>query len=366
MKVLITGASGFIGKNLCVTLKEMKHQVLEYDRSNTVQQLKIHLEECDFIMHLAGINRPLTPQEFYDGNCNFTIKLLEMIKQSKRKIPLLLSSSIQAEKDNDYGKSKKMAEDAVMQYHKETGAPVFIFRLHNAYGKWCKPNYNSVVATFCHNIARNLEVTINNPGAEIPFVYIDDIVSSFISCLGQKGSENIQHVMPIDICSVGKLKNLLVSFKNSRDSLQVPDMSDHFTKCLYSTYLSYLPEEQFIYPLKMNVDQRGSFTEILRSEEFGQCSINVAKSGITKGNHWHHTKNEKFLVVKGEAIIRFRKIGNDKIIEYHVSGDKLEVIDIPVGYTHNIENIGKEDLITFMWANESFDSENPDTFFLEV
>ncbi|MGB4614263.1 MAG: NAD-dependent epimerase/dehydratase family protein, partial [Erysipelotrichaceae bacterium] len=303
-------------------------------------------------------------EEFYDGNTNLTYKLIEILKEDGRNIPLLLSSSIQAKRDNDYGKSKKQAEDLVFEYGKN--ADVFVYRLENAFGKWGRPNYNSVIATFCYNIANDLDIQINDPNALIPFVYIDDIVNSFISCINTKGSNEYLYVTPSYKKTIGEVADLIYSFKESRKNLQVVNMKDEFSKKLYSTYLSYLKKDDFSYELKMNVDNRGSFTEFLRSEDRGQVSINISKPGIVKGNHWHHTKNEKFLVVKGEGIIRFRQIYSDEIIEYKVSDKKLEVVDIPTGYTHNIENIGETDMVTVMWANEAFDPENPDTYYLEV
>lgn len=364
-KILVTGAAGFIGKNLCLMLEQQGYEVLKFDR-NTEEPLEELVKQADMVMHLAGVNRPMSTQEFYDGNANLTVRLIRILEADGRKLPLLLSSSIQAERDNDYGKSKKMAEDAVFAYGRQTGSEVYVFRLDNAFGKWCRPNYNSVVATFCNNIARNLPVTINDPDAEVRFVYIDDICHAFISCIDQSCSDGYLKVSPSYPVTIGKLAELLQGFHDSRSTLQVPELEDGFEKKLYSTYLSYLPEEQFSYDLLSHTDQRGSFTEFLKSPDRGQVSINIAHPGIVKGNHWHHTKNEKFLVVKGTGIIRFRKIGTDHVIEYPVSDRKLEVVDIPVGYTHNIENTGTEDMITIMWANESFDPDHPDTFYEEV
>lgn len=365
MKILVTGARGFIGKNLCLTLKQKDFEVLTYDLSNTELELIDKIHQTDFVMHLAGVNRPLKSEEFYDGNVNFTLKLIELLKIENRKIPLLFSSSIQAEQLNDYGKSKRQAEDVVTEYGLLTGSDVFVYRLANAFGKWCRPNYNSVVATFCYNIVNSLPIQVNVPNAIIPFVYIDDIVDSFIKCTSRKGSLEIQSVEPVYRVSIGDLADMLLSFKNNRETCYINE-TEGFEKKLYSTYLSYLPEDQFSYPLQMNVDNRGSFTEFVKTEDRGQVSINVCKPGITKGNHWHHTKNEKFLVVSGKGIIRFRKIEESKVIEYSVNGDQLTVVDIPPGYTHNIENIGENDLITIMWCNEVLDKDKPDTFFEEV
>ena len=363
MKILVTGSNGFIGKNLCVTLNTKGYDVIPFD-TNTNMSLEDCVKQSDFAIHLAGINRPLTPEEFYDGNTNLTLKLINILKEDGRNIPLLLSSSIQAERDNDYGKSKKQAEDLVFEYGKQ--ADVFVYRLENAFGKWGRPNYNSVIATFCYNVANDLEIVINDPSALIPFVYIDDIVSSFISCIDSKGSNEYLYVTPSYKKTIGEVANLIKSFKESRKNLQVINMKDEFTKKLYSTYLSYLREDDFSYPLDMKKDNRGSFTEFLKSDDRGQVSINISKPGIVKGNHWHHSKNEKFLVVKGKGIIRFRKLDSDEIIEYKVSDKELRVVDIPTGYTHNIENIGNSDMVTVMWANEAFDPNNPDTYYLEV
>jgi UDP-2-acetamido-2,6-beta-L-arabino-hexul-4-ose reductase len=302
------------------------------------------------------------------GNFGFTSQLLDALKKNGNKAPVLITSSTQAAFDNPYGQSKKAGEELIFQYGKENGVKVFVYRLPNVFGKWCRPNYNSAVATFCHNIAHGLPIQVNDPNVVMNLVYVDDVVVSFIDKLknGKPDAEIYSEVTPVHTIKLGEIADLINSFKSSRETLQVPDMGDAFTKKLYSTYLSYLPEDQFSYLLKMNVDNRGSFTEFLKSPERGQVSVNISKPGITKGNHWHHTKNEKFLVVSGKGVIRFRKINTNEIIEYFVSGDKLEVVDIPVGYTHNIENLGDTDMVTIMWVNEVFDKERPDTFFLEV
>lgn len=365
MKVLVTGANGFIGKNLCVHLKELEHEYLPYDLNNE-RSLEELVQECDFVMHLAGVNRPLEESEFVSGNVDFTNQLLSLLKDTGKKIPVLLSSSIQAERDNPYGHSKKQAEDAVFKYGEETGSKVYVYRLENAFGKWCRPNYNSVIATFCHNVTRDLPIEIHDKNAEITFVYIDDIVNGFISCMNADSSKEILHIKPTYTVTVGEVANLLYKFKESRKTLSLPNLEEGFEKKLYSTYLSYLPEDQFSYVLNSHKDPRGSFTEFIRTENKGQVSINIQHPGIIKGNHYHHTKNEKFIVVQGEGIIRFRKLGEETIIEYPVSANKLEVVDIPVGYTHDIINTGTTDMVTIMWANEAFDPEKPDTFYEEV
>jgi dTDP-4-dehydrorhamnose 3,5-epimerase-like enzyme/histidinol phosphatase-like PHP family hydrolase len=289
-------------------------------------------------------------------------------KRYGNKCPVMLASSIQAELDNPYGVSKKAGEELLFRYAEETGARVYVYRFPNVFGKWCRPNYNSAVATFCYNIAHDLPIQVNDPNVMMTLVYIDDVVDELISALaGNPTQEGKYCKVPIEYkITLGEIVELIYSFRESRRNLQVPDMGDAFTKKLYATYLSYLPENNFSYPLKMNVDQRGSFTEFLKSPDRGQMSVNISKPGITKGNHWHHTKNEKFLVVHGKGVIRFRKIDEKEIHEYYVSGDKLEVVDIPVGYTHNIENLGDTDMVTIMWANEAFDLDKPDTYFLPV
>lgn len=369
MKILVTGSQGFVGKNLIAELRNRGYDnIFEYTRYTEESLLEEYTKECDFVYHLAGVNRPKDEKEFMEGNFGFTSELLELLKKHNNKAPILITSSIQAERDNPYGKSKKAGEDLLFNYNKETGAKVLVYRLVNLFGKWSKPNYNSAVSTFCHNIARDIEIQVNDPEVNLSLSYIDDVVKEFINAM--EGNPTIDEefcVVPvIHSVRLGKVVELIKSFRDSRQDFFIPYMNDPLTKKLYSTYLSYLPEDKFSYELKMNLDSRGSFTEFVKSPERGQVSVSVSKPGITKGNHWHHTKNEKFLVVSGEGLIQFRKIDTDRIIEYRVSGEKLEVVDIPTGYTHNIINVGDTDLVTVMWANETFDPENPDTYFLEV
>ena len=380
MKILVTGANGFIGKNLCLTLRQMPDvEVLPYDLGDEAK-LDEYTASCDFVMHLAGVNRPKDTAEFKAGNTVFTEDILEKLAARPNPPPVLLSSSIQAALDNPYGLSKRAAEEAVRAYGEKTGAPVFIYRLANVFGKWCRPNYNSAVATWCHNIARDLPIQVRDPNAEVTLVYVDDVVKSFISRVErvERGEsptcstrstrqKEILSVNPSYTKTLGEIVNLIQSFRDEPKTLMVPDQRDGFTKKLYATYLSYLPEDQFSYPLTMHCDARGSFTEALHSAERGQVSVNISHPGIVKGQHWHHTKHEKFLVVSGQGVIRFRKmVGDDKVIEYPVSGEKLEVVRIPPGYTHNIENTGEGDMVTLMWANEVFDPAVPDTFREEV
>lgn len=369
MKILVTGANGFIGKNLIAELEATTdHKVFSYDRDTDPDLLEVYCTEAEFIFHLAGVNRPKEQSEFMEGNFGFTSTLLETLRKHSNNCPVMISSSIQAELDNPYGESKKAGEDLLRTYGEETGAKILIYRFPNVFGKWCLPNYNSAVATFCHNIARDLPITINDPNVVLNLVYIDDVVQELVHALdGEENRKDTTCEVPITHhIRLGEIVELLESFKASRTEKSVPDMSNVFTKKLYSTYLSYLPENEFSYELKMNVDQRGSFTEFLRTPDRGQVSVNISKPGITKGNHWHHTKNEKFLVVSGEGVIRFRKLNSSEIIEYFVNGEKMEVVDIPVGYTHNIENLGNTDMVTLMWVNEPYDPATPDTHYLEV
>ena len=368
-KILVTGAKGFLGKNLVVELKNRGYEnIFEYDLDTEKPLLNHFTKECDFVFHLAGVNRPRDDREFMEGNFGFTSELLSLLKANNNSAPVLVSSSIHADKDNPYGLSKKAGEEVIFEYGRVTGSKVYVYRLKNLFGKWSRSNYNSVVSTFCYNIAYDLDIKINDPDFEITLSYIDDVVKAFINAMKVVPSKlgNFCIIPEEYRITLGNLAKLLYSFRDSRNSLEIPDMSDEFTTKLYSTYLSYLPDEGFSYSLKMNIDSRGSFTEFIKTNERGQVSVNVSKPGITKGNHWHHTKNEKFLVVNGSGIIRFRKIDSGKVIEYNVSGEKLEVVDIPPGYTHNIENSGDTDMVTIMWASECFDPEKPDTYYMEV
>lgn len=388
MNIFVTGTKGFIGKNLISTLNNMREgkdksfginkdiTIFEYNSDTDTELLDLYCKNADFIFHLAGVNRPVNQDEFMEGNFGFTSILLDTLKKYNNFCPIMLASSIQAKLENPYGISKRAGEDLIFAYGKETGAKVYVYRFPNVFGKWCRPNYNSVVATFCHNIARGLPIKINDPATLMTLVYIDDVVVELIRALtGQASIKEGYCYVPIEHrLTLGEIAELIYSFRESRETKIVPDVSENsFSKKLYSTYLSYLPEEQFAYPLKMNIDERGSFTEILRTNGSGQFSVNVSKPGVTKGEHWHHTKNEKFVVVSGKGLIQFRKIGVDHetgedypIIEYHVSGERMQVVDIPTGYTHNIINEGDTDLITFMWCNECFNPEKPDTYFLKV
>lgn len=369
MKILVTGAGGFVGTNLVQTLKyQTDHEVYQYDMNNTIDDLRTFTKDCEFVFHLAGVNRPTDPKDFYEGNSGFTEVLCRMLHEQGNKSPIVITSSIQAALDNDYGKSKKEGEEIVTNHGKQNQSPVYVYRLTNLFGKWSRPNYNSVVATWCNNIANNLPVTVSDPSNQLTLCYIDDVVNEFMRALNSNPTSNGDYcVIPenYDI-TLGWLLETIQSFKESRDTRKTIETGNPLVGALYATYLSYLPTDEFSYPLKMNVDNRGSFTEFLKTDMFGQVSVNISKPDITKGNHWHHTKNEKFLVVSGEGIIRFRKINEENIIEYRVSGEILTVVDIPTGYTHNIENVGTTDLVTIMWASEAFDSEKPDTMFEEV
>lgn len=373
MKILVTGANGFIGKNLIAQLKnEGYNEIFEYDRETDIEKLEFFCKEADFVFHLAGVNRPDDNSEFMKGNFGFTSILLNLLKKYNNTCPVMISSSIQAELDNPYGISKKAGEDLIKEYSKDTGTKTLIYRFPNVFGKWSRPNYNSAVATFCHNIARDIPIKVNDPDVIMNLVHIDDVVRDLISVISDKSDiknenqKNFYEIKTVYTERLGDIANLIYSFRDSRNDKRIPDMSDEFTKKLYSTYLSFLPEDSFSYDLKMNKDDRGSFTEFIKTPGRGQVSVNISKPGITKGNHWHHTKNEKFLVVSGNGVIRFRKIDSDKIIEYFVNDKQMQVVDIPTGYTHNIENLGKKDMVTIMWANEEYDPDSPDTYFLEV
>ena len=381
MNILVTGAKGFVGRNLVSQLHNIQSgkaknygvfsdmQVFEYDVDSDPCELDVYCKRADFVFNLAGVNRPKDQAEFMQGNFGFASALLDTLKKYNNSCPVMISSSTQAALDNPYGESKRAGENLLFDYARETGARVLVYRFPNVFGKWCRPNYNSAVATFCNNIAHNLPIQVNDPSVMLHLVYVDDVVDELIAALsGNEHREGDYCVVPIvHTVTLGKIVDLLYSFREMSGNLQVPDLGDPFTKKLYSTYLSYFPKDKFSYPLKMNVDSRGSFTEIIRTPDRGQFSVNISKPGITKGQHWHHTKNEKFVVVSGHGLIQLRKIGTDEVLNYEVNGDKIEVVEMIPGYTHNIINLSDtEDLVTFMWCNECFDSARPDTFFEEV
>lgn len=398
MRILITGAKGFVGKNLVASLYNIKNrkdknrkikidEIFEFDIDTDLSLLDKYCEESDFVFNLAGVNRPKEQSEFMEGNFGFASTLLETLKKYKNNCPVMLSSSIQATLigrygESDYGKSKLAGEELFFKYSKETNSKVLIYRFPNLFGKWCRPNYNSAVATFCNNIANDLPIQVNDKNVELELLYIDDLVDEMLDALegkehhcefeGLKAVENLNgkycFVPTTHHITLGEIIDLLYIFNNQPKTLVVPEIpKGSFAKKLYSTYLSYLPKEKVSFPLKMNIDNRGSFTELLKSEKCGQVSINISKPGITKGQHWHHTKWEFFIVVSGHGLIQERKIGTDEIIEFEVSGEKIEAIHMLPGYTHNIINLSEtEDLVTVMWANESFDPKKPDTFPKEV
>lgn len=398
MKILVTGAKGFVGKNLVCALNNIKNnfdrthpslsieEVFEYDINSSIEDLERFTKECDFVFNFAGVNRPKDTKEFMEGNHGFVNTLLDSLKKNNNKCPVMLSSSLQAtlvgRYDNDYGRSKKAGEDEFFKFEKEAGNKVYVYRFPNLFGKWCKPNYNSVIATFCYNIAHDLAIQVNDSSTEIEFLYIDDLVDEMISLLEGKGNrcdykgldvipskEGKFYYVPVTHkVSLGEIVDLLNKFKDQPNTLVIPEIpSNSFAKKLYSTYLSYLPKEKVCVPLKGNFDERGSFTELLKSESVGQISVNISKPGITKGNHWHNSKWEFFIVIKGHALIQERRIGDDEIIEFEVSGDNLQAVHMLPGYTHNIINLSEtEELITIMWANEKFDKNHPDTFFEKV
>lgn len=396
MKILVTGAKGFVGKNLCAALKNLKdgkdktrpalsiEDIFEYDIDSKLADLETYCEQADFVFNLAGVNRPQTQEEFMQGNFGFASTLLDTLKKYDNKCPVMLSSSIQATligryAAGEYGKSKKAGEELFFDYEKKGGGQVCVYRFPNLFGKWCSPNYNSAVATFCNNIANDLPITVNDRAIQLELLYIDDLVTEMLDLLEGKGhrcdydglnpveSENGRYYyVPITHkVTLGEIVALLQKFREQSETLIIPEIPNgSFTKKLYSTYLSYLPKEKVAFDLKMNIDARGSFTELLKTEKCGQVSINISKPGITKGQHWHHTKWEFFIVVSGHGLIQQRKIGTDEVLNFEVSGDKIQAVHMLPGYTHNIINLSEtENLVTVMWANEQFDSAHPDTFF---
>lgn len=399
MRILVTGAKGFVGKNLCAQLRNIKEgkarcygdltieAVYEYDIDSTAEELDTYCRDCDFVFNLAGVNRPKEQSEFMEGNFGFASTLLDTLKKHGNTCPVMLSSSIQATLagrfgTSEYGKSKKAGEELFFAYSQETGAKVLVYRFPNLYGKWCRPNYNSAVATFCHNIAHDLPIQVNDPNVELELLYIDDLVEEMIDAL--KGKEHhcefdgVKTVMQADgrYCAapvthhvkLGEIVDLLYQFAELPKTLMIPEIpADSFAKRLFSTYLSYLPKEKAIFDLNMNIDDRGSFTELVHTLNCGQVSINISKPGITKGQHWHHTKWEQFIVVSGHGLIQLRKEGTDEILNYEVSGDKIQSVIMLPGYTHNIINLSEtENLVTVMYCNEIFDKERPDTYFDKV
>ncbi len=372
MIVLITGARGFVGRNLVQTLRPREDiELIEYDLGFSEQQLIDGLCRADVIFHLAGVNRPPTPDDYEAGNAGFTEEICHRLREAGRAPTIVLASSIQAEQDNPYGRSKLHAEECLRRFSDVSGSRIVIFRWTNLFGKWCRPNYNSVTATFCHNVARGMPLQISDPGRELELAYVDDVVSALtatldVSKLGDSEKVVFSQVEPTYQATLGKLATTIQSFRDSRTNLTLPDMSDRFVRCLYATYLSYLPENEFAYPLDIKSDNRGELAEFLKSPPFGQIFVSRTKPGITRGNHYHHTKVEKFLVVEGEAIIRFRHIESNEVISYHVSGKEFRVVDIPPGYTHSIENVGTSEMVTLFWANEIFDPANPETYFMKV
>lgn len=367
-KVVVTGARGFIGSHLMEALN--RHPAVDvqgFDIDSSPRVLAEALRKTDVVFHLAGVNRPERVEEYEEGNHLFTKKLCTILEESGRTPLVVFSSSIQVELDNPYGKSKLRAEETLRDWSKRTGAGVVIFRLKNVFGKWCRPNYNSVVATFCHNIARGLPISISNPAKNIELVYIDDAISAFLDCLDRPHHEcEYRDVSPSFVVILKDLARIIEMFRDSRHSLFLPDFSRPFIKRLYATYISYLKENDFAYQLMIHSDARGELAEFLKQNNFGQIFISRTKPGIIRGNHFHHTKVEKFLVVEGDAVIRFRKIDGTDIIEYRVSGRDFKVVDIPPGYTHNIENIGTCELITLFWVDEIFNPKFPDTNSLDV
>lgn len=360
MKVLVTGAKGFIGTHLVLALKERGHEVVSFDKENSLTELESIAPSLDFVFHLAGVNRPENENDYQIYNADFTRDLLSILRKTNFQKGFLLSSSIQATNDTPYGKSKRLAEEQTKEFGLSLNCPVYIFRLSRVFGKWCRPFYNNVIATFAYQAAHHQEMKINCPNTAFEFNYIDDVVSSFIECLDGKRRPGLLFVEKEYKKTLEEIRDLLLEFAN-RDSLILPDTGDEFIRRLHATYTSYLEENDFAKPLISHVDHRGSFTEILKTYSNGQVSVNVIKPGIVKGNHYHNSKTEKYVVVSGHCLIRFRKVGTDKVITYEATDKEMKVIDIPAGYVHNIENIGDKDAAVLMWADELFNKDNDDT-----
>lgn len=369
-KVFITGSNGFIGKNLVEGLRRSENvEIMTFDVEDDIDRLTAYLKEADIVFHLAGVNRPEKVEEFELGNTGVTRTILRILEEFKRSIPVVLSSSIQAVLDNPYGISKKKAEEILIEYSRRNGAKIYIYRFPNVFGKWCRPNYNSVVATFCYNISHDLDISISDVNKEIELVYIDDVVDEFLRILSDERTEKDKYYYSVNRTfrvTLGELAEKIYRLRDIRKSLIVPDLSDDFMKCLHATYLSYLDKNDFSYKLDLETDQRGWLAELIKSEHFGQIFVSSSHKGVIRGNHYHNTKIEKFCVLKGEALIKFRHIFEDEVLFYHVSGDALEIVDIPPGYTHSIENLGDGEMIVLFWANQIFDADRPDTYFEEV
>ena len=367
MNVLVTGANGFIGKNLIIHLNELGIHFTVYTRENSIQDLPDLIKKSDFIVHLAGENRPVDEKDFNTVNAGLTASICESVRSAGKQVPILLASSIQAEFDNAYGSSKLDAEVIVKRLEGDTGNPVYIYRLPGVFGKWCKPNYNSVVATFCHNISHNLPIQVNDPSFELSLVYVDDVVEEFVRIIqGQQGSKKKLSIQPEYKIKLGDLAMQIECFKESRDSLILERVGDGLVRKLYSTYVSYLSPEQFSYSIPSYSDERGMFAEMLKTKDSGQFSFFTAKPGVTRGGHYHHSKTEKFLVIQGEARFGFRHIVSDETYEITISGNKLKIVETAPGWSHDITNIGTEEIVVMLWANEIFDSDNPDTIAYKV
>jgi UDP-2-acetamido-2,6-beta-L-arabino-hexul-4-ose reductase len=370
MNVLVTGAKGFVGKNLAIALQRRDGLIVnEFDVDSSPEKLDELLVNADVIFHLAGVNRPQNVDEFKKVNADLSRQICDTLRGSKRKPLVIFSSSTQAALENPYGISKRAAEEEFIRLNRESGVPVAVFRLPGVFGKWCRPNYNSVVATFCHNIAHKLPISISDPEHEIELVYIDDVVRSFLLAKEGKSTplaDGYRTVHPKYRITLGSLADTIQSFRDSRVSLAVPDMTDSFIRALYATYVSYFPTDAFAYALTQRADPRGELAELLKSTHIGQIFVSRTRPGITRGNHYHDTKVEKFIVLEGDAIIRFRHVLENDSFEYPVSGKDFKVVDIPAGYTHSIENVGSNDLIVLFWADEIFDPDRPDTYFEEV
>lgn len=364
MRVLVTGANGFIGTNLQSFLKESDIEIDTYTKENQLSELEGKIKSADYIVHLAGVNRPQTPEEFFEGNTDLTKIIVDLLNKNKLKTSMIFSSSIQAALDNDYGKSKRLAEDYIFDNYPSG----IVFRLHNVFGKGCQPNYNSVVATFCYNLAHQKDITITEPEKNIELIYIDDICKAFLDLITGKTKPDpkYNYVKPVKTIKLKDLAELLTGFSQDIHSVNVPQTGNSFIKKLFSTYISYCELDDLIYSVEEKTDERGLFSELIHTKESGQISVSTSKPGVVRGNHYHHTKIEKFIVLKGDAVISMRKVGEQEVRQFNVSGDKLQVITIPVGYTHNIKNTGDDEMTLLIWCNEIFNKNNPDTFYEEV